>query len=417
MRHRLRGGVARIDGGEDLLGLVELTLLDVGAGEDELRRPDLLDVIESPLEKLERACGDDFGLVEIALRAVDLGERAQHVAGLGLEVRVDEDRERVSELRDRDVVLSKLVVDPGDVVEHAAHRHRVADLGVEIPGRLGVPSREHPAPEPIGDEGGLQMYLRARSDVVDRVAELQGTIDVLARRLEVTLPPVAARTPLVDVEPETIVGLARLVEELECPVELGHGRRDLGEGVAAHGGEVRDLRLLLTVPGGAVCGAPCLAEQVSRLPDPAEADQRPRLAADHTSLREAWCPRLERAAQITEHVQRLGIPMLIEMVLAEREPLGDPLEIGCAQSCLEDDGLDAEPRGQPVQELPGRNDLSTLDLTHVLLREPTGCQSILSKARGLAERADTTPEVGRRRNRHRCLHHSPTAIPQEVARS
>ena len=81
---------------------LELALLEVGAGEDELRGADLLDVVEAAFEQHERTLGDDLRLLELSALAVDLGERAEHVAGLGLELRVDEDREGLPELRDRE---------------------------------------------------------------------------------------------------------------------------------------------------------------------------------------------------------------------------------------------------------------------------------------------------------------------------
>ena len=92
------------------------------------------------------------------------------------------------------------------------------------------------------------MHLRARTDLGDRLAELECAVDVLARRFEVAETPITARAPLVDVETEPIVRLVRLVEERERPAELGHGRRDLRERVAADGGEVGDLGLLTQAP-------------------------------------------------------------------------------------------------------------------------------------------------------------------------
>ncbi len=73
------------------------------SSEDELCRADLLDVVDPSFEKLERASCNGFRLFQVALLAVDLGQRAEHVARLRLEVCLDEDAEGLTELSYRDV--------------------------------------------------------------------------------------------------------------------------------------------------------------------------------------------------------------------------------------------------------------------------------------------------------------------------
>ena len=165
---------------------------------------------------------------------MDLGERAQDIAGLRLELRVDEDRERLLELRDRRVVVAERVVEAGEVVEHASLGDDVADRLEQVARCLGVAAREHPAPLPLGDEGRLQVHLRAPPGVVECLDELEGAIDVLAGCFPVALAPVAPRAPLVDVRAQPVVRLLGLVEQRQRARELDVRSRHRRERVAAH---------------------------------------------------------------------------------------------------------------------------------------------------------------------------------------
>ena len=87
------------------------------------------------------------------------------------------------------------------------------------------------------------------------------------------------------------------------------------------------------------------------------------------------------------------------MVVEERLPAGesplDPLEVGRAEAGRDEHRLDAEPLREPVEELVGGHDLASLDLAHVLLREPPVRELDLRHPGGAAQRANATGDSGR----------------------
>ena len=208
-------------------------------------------------------------------------------------------------------------------------------------------------------------------------------------------------------------GSSALVEEVERPRELGLGGRDLRERVAADGGEVGDLGLLVAAPAGPSASRPRLAEHLGRLGDAAEPDQRPGLAAHRVALGPARRPRRERPAQ---RARRPRAPRRSGARRAAPCPSARSCSIRSSSAVrdarLEQHPLDAEPLGQPVEQLVRGHDLAPLDLAHVLLREPAGGELVLGHAGSPAQLADTRPE----RRRRPCLvppaHHDPTAIPR-----
>ena len=86
----------------------------------------------------------------------------------------------------------------------------------------------------------------------------------------------------------------------------------------------------------------------------------------------------------------------------------DLLQVGCAEPGLEQQPLDAEPRGEPIEHLVGRHRLAALDLAHVLLREPSSRELDLRHPRRPAQVADAAPDSRRRRGTRCATHHDPT---------
>ena len=90
-----------IGGLEGLLGLVESALLHERAAEDELRRADLVEEVDAPLEERQRLAREPLGLLEVVQLEMDGGERAGRLGGLLLAVGVERGRVRGLQVLDR----------------------------------------------------------------------------------------------------------------------------------------------------------------------------------------------------------------------------------------------------------------------------------------------------------------------------
>ncbi len=87
--------------------------------------------------------------------------------------------------------------------------------------------------------------------------------------------------------------------------------------------------------------------------------------------------------------------MLVEERLPGCEVALDPLEIGRAEPGRDEHRLDPEPLREPGEQLVRGNDLASLDLAHVLLREAAVGELDLRHPGGAAQRANTTGDAGR----------------------
>ncbi len=202
MADGLGARVALVDGREHLLGRVELSLLEMRAGEDELRRPDLLDVVDAPLEEL-RARGRPPSRPRRGRRARG-GSRPASSARSRPPPRGARRRRSANASRSCSIATSSLSsrwLRPARLLSTRPIVTRVA----RPPRRGPATSRRSAGRAPSGPgarrrvtPGGSTSALRR--SVADRLAELERAVDVLARRLPVALAPVAARAPLVDVE-------------------------------------------------------------------------------------------------------------------------------------------------------------------------------------------------------------------------
>ena len=91
---------ARLGGGECRLRLVEPLLLEECPAQHELGAADLVDVVDTAVEKLERLTRLIFGQHDAAGAQVDLRERRDGAAGVGVPPEIERDRERLLEQLD-----------------------------------------------------------------------------------------------------------------------------------------------------------------------------------------------------------------------------------------------------------------------------------------------------------------------------
>ena len=80
--------------------------------------------------------------------------------------------------------------------------------------------------------------------------------------------------------------------------------------------------------------------------------------------------------------------MLLHEVLRIAQRRVEQLDVLAAHAVLEEPGIGREALGQPLERLPRRARLATLDLAHVLLRETPGRELGLAQPRGAAERTN-----------------------------
>ena len=114
--------------------------------------------------------------------------------------------------------------------------------------------------------------MRDREHVVDAIGELEGTLDVLARRFEVTLAARAARAPFEDVRAQPVARQLGAVGQIECLAQKRHRRVDRGQLVTADAHPVEDV-------GALDVRKPILLGEVTSTHE--EIERRPELALRH----------------------------------------------------------------------------------------------------------------------------------------
>src|SRR5436190_310236 len=142
-------------------------------------------------------------------RGRDRRKRAAHVRGLDVAPLVEKDAQRVLEVADRLLGPAEHVRQPADVVQQAADGDPVGDLFVAGPGLLGVRPGQAEVSLPLRDQRRLEVDVRGRDGMLQRVRELERALDVLPRRQVVALAPVAARAPEEDLDAETVARQTR----------------------------------------------------------------------------------------------------------------------------------------------------------------------------------------------------------------
>src|SRR6266568_2734370 len=68
---------------------------------------------------------------------------------------------------------------------------------------------------PLGNQRSLEVGLRSRAGVIDRICKLESTFNVLAGSFPVALPAIATSAPVEDVDTEAIAREFRPLSEIE----------------------------------------------------------------------------------------------------------------------------------------------------------------------------------------------------------
>src|ERR671923_239637 len=119
MARRRELGKALLRLRERLLGLVETSLLEQGAAEDELGVADLVEVVRPAVEQLEGMPRLLLGELQLAAPQVHLGEGGDGVRA-GRVVQLERDPERLLELRDRLLLVAEEKAQSAEVVQEPA---------------------------------------------------------------------------------------------------------------------------------------------------------------------------------------------------------------------------------------------------------------------------------------------------------
>ena len=151
---------------------------------------------------------------------------------------------------------------------------------------LGVGSREHPVPVALGDRAtpGSTPSPSARASSIDS-RELERALDVVARRLVVALPAVAARAPREDVAPEQIDGQRRALGQRRAPRRTARSRSRCSRACSGRRPSRNSTSARSrSVNYGAFDERARLLEQVDRRAHVAALRPRPCLAGQHAHL-------------------------------------------------------------------------------------------------------------------------------------
>src|SRR5262249_35927811 len=187
-------------------GLGERALLEEGGTEDERGAPDLVDVVDASVEKVERLTSLVLGLLDAAGAQVDLRERRDRPTGVGIPTEVERDGERLLEQLHCLVGVAEQEVQPAEVVRELADMDAMGKLRIGLTGALGVIARQHPVALAVCDERRLEEGGADRAEIFDPLRKLERALDVVPRSFEVTLALPAARAPREDVGLERVAG-------------------------------------------------------------------------------------------------------------------------------------------------------------------------------------------------------------------
>src|SRR5439155_10522212 len=135
-------------------------------------------------------------------------------------------------------------------------------------------------------------------------------------------------------------------------------------------GELRPLRQ-----------APRAVEDLDRLADLTLAHPGGRLAGKRPHLELGQPRRRDAGADLVELVDRFRVAPAFEQRLGPRKRRVDAPALVRGDPVREKTGIDAEPRGQPLDRLAGGTGLAPLDLADVLLGEPLARELGLGHAR------------------------------------
>ena len=203
----------------------------------------------------------------------------------------------------------------------------MGDLLVERLGLLRVRARQNPAALALGDERRLEVRLRHRVAVVDRVRELERALDVLAGRLEVALALVAARAPFEDQRPKPVARHAGLVGELQRLREQADRGRDRGKVVAAGAEAEEHVRAIHVREGDVLRELAGPLEQADRVAHLAEVHLRPGLGRERAQLEIRSRDARERVGDAAEDRRDAGVVVRLERGLRAGDDALDALAL------------------------------------------------------------------------------------------
>ena len=152
----------------------------------------------------------------------------------------------------------------------------------------------------LGDERRLDVDVRHRRGVVERLCQLERTLHVLARGLEVALAPVAARTVGEDVRAQDVARKLRPLGDRVRLVEEADRGRDARKLVAADTEPVEDLGAVEVGEGLGLGDRSRAREQVHRLAQLALVHPGPGLSGQETGLELGGSGRGDRGADALE---------------------------------------------------------------------------------------------------------------------
>ena len=149
------------------------------------------------------------GLLPLAEVQVHRRETTHRLSCIALRIDLDRDCKRCLEVLDRLLRLAEEQVQPAEVDEQPADVPFVLELLEELLRLLGVVAGEEPVARALGDERCLEVGVGHHRAVAEALRQLECALDVLARRLEVALAPMAPGAPVEDVRSRTCRTAAR----------------------------------------------------------------------------------------------------------------------------------------------------------------------------------------------------------------
>ena len=226
--------------------------------------------------------------------------------------------------------------------------------------------------------------------ILERLGELERTLDVLPGSLEVAVPPVAARPPLEDVRPQAVARHPGAVGELEPEAEVLQRRLDRVQLVPTAAEPVEHLGAVDIGEHLALGDAARPLEPVERRPKFAEVHARPALDEEGA---EKQLRRLRRPPKARDEPDRVLVALLLDGLLGLREQLVGLAVVGLGDAVGEVERIDAQPFRQPLDRVRRRPRLAGLDLADVLLRDAGVRELALRQAPGVPETAHAFAEA------------------------
>ena len=251
----------------------------------------------------------------------------------------------------------------------------------------------------LGHERGLEVDIRHRAVVVERLRELERALDVLARGLEVTLAAVAARAPAEDLRAKQVAGKAGALRELQRLAEQRDGRRDARQVVAAHGHPEEDLCPVDVREAGAFVDRPAALQELESRLELASLHPRPRLGREARASSSIAPVARTAVREFSSSSTASSYRCAFASASARASIASTRLRSSAETPLLEEAGVDAELGSEPLDRLARGTGLAALDLADVLLREALAREIGLGQARRHSQLTHALAQAGARGGR------------------